>query len=101
MPVVHTAEGGEAGPDVTVTNGHGPGAPAHSGLGKPSNDAGSNTANNAQFKAAVDEENWDRDDALSPIYDQLKTDKIWWLLEIIPLNYVYQDAEGNWHKTFG
>ncbi|KAL1692517.1 hypothetical protein GGG16DRAFT_89900 [Schizophyllum commune] len=101
LPVVHTGEDGEAGPDVTVPNGHGPGAPGHSGLGKLSNDAGSNTANNAQFKAAVDEENWDREDALSPIYDQLKTDKIWWLLEIMPLNYVYQDAEGNWHKTFG
>ncbi|KAL1676929.1 hypothetical protein EV122DRAFT_266555 [Schizophyllum commune] len=92
LPVVHNAEDGEAGPDVTVPNGHGPGAPGHSGLGKPSNDAGSNTANNAQFKAAVDEENWDREDALSPIYDQLKTDKIWWLLEIMPLNYCHKGA---------
>lgn len=44
---------------------------------------------------------WDKEDAVAPIYDQLQTNKIWWLLEYLPLTYVYQDAKGNWHKTFG
>ncbi|KAL4250658.1 hypothetical protein ABKN59_005360 [Abortiporus biennis] len=37
-------------------------------------------------------------DALQPIYDQLKIDPLWWLLEIIPLTYSYQDGKGVWHK---
>ena len=38
-------------------------------------------------------------DALQPIYDQLKINPLWWILEIIPLTYSYQDAQGKWHKN--
>ena len=33
-------------------------------------------------------------DALQPIYDQLKIDPAWWLLEIIPLTHTVRDASG-------
>jgi len=39
-------------------------------------------------------------DALQPIYDQLKINPLWWILEIIPLTYSYQDTSGKWHKSF-
>ncbi|KAI0755060.1 hypothetical protein C8Q80DRAFT_407644 [Daedaleopsis nitida] len=38
--------------------------------------------------------------ALQPIYDQLKIKPSWWLLEILPLSYTYQDASGNWVRKW-
>ena len=35
-------------------------------------------------------------DALQPIHDELQLTKSWWLLEIIPLSYQYQDPSGKW-----
>ena len=32
-------------------------------------------------------------DALSPIYDQLKLSKPWWILEILPLRHLVQDRK--------
>ncbi len=32
--------------------------------------------------------------ALQPIHDELQLKKAWWLLEILPLSYQYQDASG-------
>ncbi|KAI0699326.1 hypothetical protein C8T65DRAFT_659921 [Cerioporus squamosus] len=34
--------------------------------------------------------------ALQPIHDELQLTKSWWLLEILPLTYQYQDANGKW-----
>jgi hypothetical protein len=42
------------------------------------------------FKA---EENEELLDALSPIYDQLKLLKAWWILEILPLRHLVQDRK--------
>ncbi|PPR05037.1 hypothetical protein CVT24_010183 [Panaeolus cyanescens] len=43
----------------------------------------------------------DSADALQPVHDQLKLNVLWWLLEIIPLHYTWQDADGVWHRDFG
>lgn len=40
-------------------------------------------------------------DALQPIHDDLVTTKIWWLLEVIPWRYSWQDSDGAWHSKFG
>lgn len=40
-------------------------------------------------------------DELQPIHDELKIDWLWWILEIVPLTWSCQDADGNWHKKFG
>ncbi|KII90919.1 hypothetical protein PLICRDRAFT_107215 [Plicaturopsis crispa FD-325 SS-3] len=42
----------------------------------------------------------DAKDATQPLHDQLKIKWIWWLLEIIPLTYTWQDMDGVWHKKF-
>ncbi|KAG7088030.1 hypothetical protein E1B28_012066 [Marasmius oreades] len=45
----------------------------------------------------------DRQDAVTPLHDQLKLkggNILWWILEIIPLDYSWQDAKGVWHSTF-
>ncbi|KAJ7598621.1 hypothetical protein C8J56DRAFT_1039510 [Mycena floridula] len=40
-------------------------------------------------------------DALSPIYDQLKIKKSWWVLEILPMEYKYQENDDKWKSWFG
>lgn len=40
-------------------------------------------------------------DAVQPYYDQLKADWLWWILEILPLTYTYQDGKGKWHRRIG
>ncbi|KAG2155809.1 uncharacterized protein EDB93DRAFT_53072 [Suillus bovinus] len=39
-------------------------------------------------------------DALAPLFDQLQIQKAWWLLEILPLPCVWQDAHGKWHTKW-
>ena len=39
-------------------------------------------------------------DALAPMFDQLQLQKLWWILEIIPLPYTYQDARGKWRTKW-
>lgn len=39
-------------------------------------------------------------DADLPIFDHLRTRPLWWIFEIIPLLYTYQNAEGKWITTF-
>ncbi|KAG0703790.1 hypothetical protein DFH29DRAFT_915099 [Suillus ampliporus] len=38
--------------------------------------------------------------ALAPLFDELQLSKSWWLLEIIPLPFAWQDAHGKWHKKW-
>ncbi|TCD70154.1 hypothetical protein EIP91_004624 [Steccherinum ochraceum] len=40
-------------------------------------------------------------DAVQPIHDELQLKWAWWLLEIIPMKYSYQDGKGRWHTKFG
>jgi hypothetical protein len=42
------------------------------------------------------EEEEDRRDALSPMYDQLQIKKWWWILEILPTKLGYQGSKGEW-----
>ncbi|KAI0347618.1 hypothetical protein BDW22DRAFT_4266 [Trametopsis cervina] len=42
------------------------------------------------------EEEEDLADALSPVYDQLKLKKAWWLLEILPTRHRVQEEDNTW-----
>ncbi|KAF9262999.1 hypothetical protein L218DRAFT_959827 [Marasmius fiardii PR-910] len=45
----------------------------------------------------------DKQDAVMPLHDQLKFkggNILWWILEIVPLHYSWQDSKGVWHSTF-
>lgn len=44
----------------------------------------------------------DRDsvDALQPLDDELKKQPLWWILELLPLSYVYQDEKCVWHRRY-
>ncbi|TDL22153.1 hypothetical protein BD410DRAFT_788855 [Rickenella mellea] len=43
----------------------------------------------------------DLTDSADPIHDELKLSPMWWMLEMIPLPYSWQDADGVWHKKWG
>lgn len=47
------------------------------------------------------EEEEDRIDAVQPLYDQLKINKAWWVIEYMPWSYRYQLEDGSWKKKFG
>lgn len=47
------------------------------------------------------EEDEELADALSPVYDQLSLRKIWWILEVIPMMFRYQDSHDKWVSWFG
>ncbi|KIK99629.1 hypothetical protein PAXRUDRAFT_822546 [Paxillus rubicundulus Ve08.2h10] len=36
--------------------------------------------------------------ALAPLFDELKLSKWWWLLEVTPFSYTWQDSDGVWHR---
>ncbi|KAK1221590.1 hypothetical protein PQX77_015603 [Marasmius sp. AFHP31] len=45
----------------------------------------------------------DQVDALMPMHDMLKLkggNILWWILEIIPFHYSWQDGRGIWHQSF-
>jgi len=49
-----------------------------------------------------DEELWPTDqDVLTDCHDQLKLTKAWWMLEMLPMKYAWQDAQGKWHAKWG
>ena len=46
----------------------------------------------------------DEIDALETIHDDLTgtfKERLWWLLEILPMTQTWQDSKGEWHKSFG
>ncbi len=45
--------------------------------------------------------NVDAVDALQPLHDALQYQKLWWILEILPMSYTWQDDDGVWHSHFG
>jgi hypothetical protein len=55
------------------------------------------------FSAGSSGRNADLDklDAVQPIHDELQTAPSWWLLEVIPLHYIFQNARGTWRTTYG
>ena len=52
----------------------------------------------------ISEDNEDLQDALSPMYDQMKINRLWWILEILPVKMRYQCEKDNdkekvdWHS---
>jgi len=44
----------------------------------------------------LSEEEEELHDALSPKYDQLKIQKAWWIIELIPLHLRYQRGDNQW-----
>ena len=44
----------------------------------------------------LSEEEEELQDALSPKYDQLKIQKAWWIIELIPLRLRYQRGDNEW-----
>ncbi|KAH9480717.1 hypothetical protein JR316_0007317 [Psilocybe cubensis] len=53
-----------------------------------------------QLEPGAPELEMDAVDAVQPIHDELKSNPLWWLLEIIPLQYSWQDAKGVWHRSW-
>jgi hypothetical protein len=60
----------------------------------PLPEGGSSTGNNAEVEAL------DAQDALQPISDPLWKMPLWWILEIFPTSYTYQNAQDKWITTF-
>ena len=48
----------------------------------------------------MSEEEEDLFDALSPIYDQLKLAKPWWVLEFLPMKHRMQKEDGTWGRSY-
>ncbi|THU90978.1 hypothetical protein K435DRAFT_759709 [Dendrothele bispora CBS 962.96] len=42
----------------------------------------------------------DQLDATMPLHDALVSQKLWWILEVLPLKYQWQDAEGKWQSSW-
>lgn len=42
----------------------------------------------------------DQADCVDPIHDELKLSPMWWLLEMLPMPYSWQDADGVWQKKW-
>ena len=40
-------------------------------------------------------------DALAPAHDQLRAQPLWWILEILPMKFVWQEADGTWKSKLG
>ncbi|KAF9269485.1 hypothetical protein L218DRAFT_850151 [Marasmius fiardii PR-910] len=51
-------------------------------------------------KKPVEEEEELRD-SMAPVYDQLKQTPIWWILELIPMEFRYQREDNKWGSFFG
>jgi len=39
-------------------------------------------------------------DALQPITDELFENRLWWILEILPTSYAFQNTQGKWVTTY-
>lgn len=42
-----------------------------------------------------------KNDASQPIHDELKKKPFWWLLEIFPTQFAFQNKEGKWIYELG
>ena len=43
----------------------------------------------------------DQVDAAKPLHDELRRMPLWWILEVIPFPFSWQDEKGVWHKKWG
>ncbi|KAF6748475.1 hypothetical protein DFP72DRAFT_571848 [Ephemerocybe angulata] len=42
----------------------------------------------------------DKADLAEDVHDKLKKMPLWWILEIMPMTYVWQDKENKWHRSW-
>lgn len=50
----------------------------------------------------VEEQSWPREeDVLADIHDQMLVKPIWWLLEFLPMKFIWQDRNGVWKSRWG
>ena len=55
---------------------------------------------NLEPMRTVSEIEMDATDALDPLHDALRTDILWWFLEILPIPYSFQDMNNVWHTSY-
>jgi hypothetical protein len=56
--------------------------------------------NHADGRGAA--EMWPTDkDVLTDRHDELKSRKVWWMLELLPTKYAWQEANGKWDAKWG
>ncbi|KAK0243595.1 hypothetical protein EDD85DRAFT_804498 [Armillaria nabsnona] len=53
-----------------------------------------------EYRPIGTEEEEELRDALSPIYDQLKCSRSWWILEVIPMVFRHQKGDDKWVSRF-
>jgi len=41
------------------------------------------------------------EDVLAAIHDRLKTKPMWWILELMPMKFTWQEADGTWKSKWG
>ena len=64
--------------------------------------AASNHENDDRANGDGVTEPWPVDqDALTDSHDQLKSQKVWWMLELFPMKYAWQEANGKWNAKWG
>ena len=68
--------------------------PTSIGQDPPPQGGGISMGNDANVEAL------DAQDAVQPITDQLWKMPLWWILEIFPTSYTYQNAQDKWITTF-
>jgi hypothetical protein len=39
-------------------------------------------------------------DALDPVHDEMRRHFLWWLLELFPMPYYFQDTNNVWHTNY-
>jgi hypothetical protein len=66
-----------------------PVAIAQQGYSSPSNGQGGDGD-------GADGDQQDAQDVVQPIDDELKRNPMWWLLEIMPMSYTFQNAQDKW-----
>ena len=42
----------------------------------------------------------DKQHAVQPLHDELKRSPLWWLLEVLPMTYNWQEPNGRWHTSW-
>ena len=55
---------------------------------------------NLEPEQTTSEIEMDSTDALDPLHDDLRLDVLWWLLEILPFPYSFQDVNNVWHTSY-
>jgi len=67
----------------------------------PVNFAKNNKGTVKEKEPFISEEHEDLLDSLTPIYDQLRLAKGWWVLEVVPYKHRYQKADDSWMNIRG